>query len=141
MYLPFHSTFAIFVGGLIKTCLNSRCANRVKQAKQAAENNGILLASGFVAGESLTAITLAVFVFLKVNFTTSPVFDWQVEAAQRPLAGWYQAYLSGAGTIMPWLGLIIFATLIYLLIAIPSSQSPGGGQARSGRNQVNPESA
>ena len=123
MYLPFHSTFAIFVGGLIKYLLDLKVRKSGEKAKQAAENNGILLASGFIAGESLTAITLAVFVFLKVNFTTSPVFNWQVEAAQRPLAGWYQAYLSGAGTIMPWLGLIIFAALFYLLISIPSAKA------------------
>ncbi|HUU29080.1 MAG TPA: oligopeptide transporter, OPT family [archaeon] len=123
MYLPFYSTFAIFVGGVIKYLLELKIRKTSKSGKQAAENTGLLLASGFVAGESLTAILLAMFVFLKVNFTTSPMFDWSVEVADRPLAGWYQAYLSSAESWMPWLGLIIFGSLLYVLIAIPAAKA------------------
>jgi len=123
MYLPLHSTFAIFVGGVIKWALNFRIRKLGERGKTAADNTGMLLASGFVAGESLTAVILAVFVFLKINFTTSPVFDLSLEVAERPLAGWYQAYLANAGSLMPWLGLIIFGALVYVLIAIPAAKA------------------
>ncbi|MEA1996168.1 MAG: oligopeptide transporter, OPT family, partial [Gemmatimonadota bacterium] len=75
MYLPLYSTFAMFIGGLIKWALNLRTRRLNEKANRLSENTGLLLASGFVAGESLTAVLLAVFVFLKVNLTVSPVFD------------------------------------------------------------------
>ncbi|MEA1997610.1 MAG: hypothetical protein U9N45_08210, partial [Gemmatimonadota bacterium] len=99
--------------------LNLRTRRLNEKAKRLSENTGLLLASGFVAGESLTAVLLAVFVFLKVNLTVSPVFDWSVEVADRPMAGWYSSYLSSFEGLMPWLGLIIFLSLIYVLIAVP----------------------
>jgi len=123
MYLPFNTTFAIFTGGLIKALLEFTLRKKSERAKQEAENNGLLLASGFVAGESLTAVLLAVFVFLSVNFTKSPIFDLATEVSKRPAAGWYQSFLSGSGWLMPWLGLIIFGALVYVLIKIPREKA------------------
>ena len=123
MYLPFHTTFSIFVGGCIKALLEFILRRKKENAKQAAEQNGLLLASGFVAGESLTAVLLAVFVFLQINFTKSPIFDRAVEVANRPDAGWYQSFLANWGWIMPWLGLLIFGMLVYVLIKIPRDKA------------------
>ncbi|MBW7997719.1 MAG: oligopeptide transporter, OPT family [Candidatus Glassbacteria bacterium] len=123
MYLPLYTTFAMFVGGLIKQTVEWRNRRRSEAGKTAAENNGLLLASGFVAGESLTAVLLAVFVFLKVNFTKSPVFSWTTDAISRPNAGWYDSLVSNFAWAMPWLGLIIFASIAWLLITIPQRKA------------------
>jgi len=62
MYLPFTTTAAIFVGGLIKWVAN-RLADRKfgddVKAKEQVENRGLLVASGLVAGEAMVGIILA----------------------------------------------------------------------------------
>jgi putative OPT family oligopeptide transporter len=61
MYLPLETTFAIFVGGLIKGIVD-RAAERRKfnQAqKTRMENNGVLLAAGLIAGEALVGLIFA----------------------------------------------------------------------------------
>jgi putative OPT family oligopeptide transporter len=64
MYLPFESTSAIFVGGLVKWVFDMRLKRMgaSDEQKQRAENSGILISSGFIAGESLMAVTLALLV-------------------------------------------------------------------------------
>lgn len=64
MYLPFQSTAAIFVGGLIRWIFDWRLKRRGanEEERQRAENLGVLLSSGFIAGESLMAVLLAVLV-------------------------------------------------------------------------------
>ncbi len=61
MYLPFYSTAAIFVGGIIRAITDFIVKKRGLDAKTAekTENTGILLASGLIAGESITSIVLA----------------------------------------------------------------------------------
>lgn len=119
MYLPLHSTFAMFVGGAIKWLLEMRVRRKSEKAKTAAENNGMLLASGFVAGESLTAVLLAMFVFLNFNFTASPMFDRATEVAARPAAAWYASFTTNFGWLMPWLALFVFVPVAWILIRIP----------------------
>jgi uncharacterized oligopeptide transporter (OPT) family protein len=87
MYLPFESTSAIFVGGLVKwifeTSLKRRNASPEEMAR--AENTGVLVSSGFIAGESLMAVILALLVigadrfpvllsFQGLNFLQEPSF-------------------------------------------------------------------
>ena len=70
MYLPFETTSAIFVGGLIKwaaTALAQRRGFGPKEAEEAVENRGLLVASGLVAGEALTGIVLAILVASKLK--------------------------------------------------------------------------
>lgn len=61
MYLSLETTFAIFVGGMIKGILDriveKRKLNEAQKARS--ENNGVLLASGLIAGEALTGLVFA----------------------------------------------------------------------------------
>ncbi|MBN2354963.1 OPT/YSL family transporter, partial [candidate division KSB1 bacterium] len=61
MYLPFTTTSAIFIGGVIKWILDKMSERRIKDESQKnmIENTGLLLASGLVAGEALTGILFA----------------------------------------------------------------------------------
>ncbi len=63
MYLPLETTFAIFVGGLIKGIVDLIVEKKqyVPAQKVRIENIGILLASGLIAGEALTGLGFAPF--------------------------------------------------------------------------------
>ncbi|MCK4678010.1 MAG: oligopeptide transporter, OPT family [Bacteroidales bacterium] len=63
MYLPLETTFAIFIGGLMKG-LVTRIVDKGKfseKQKITVENMGILLASGLIAGEALVGLIFAGF--------------------------------------------------------------------------------
>ncbi|MFC2088331.1 OPT family oligopeptide transporter [Calditrichota bacterium] len=104
MYLPFHSTAAIFVGGIIKWIMERRLEkqNATPEIKTKAENTGVLISSGLIAGEALMAVILA-FVVLGVNISDSSFA------------------LSNYAFIEPntILGLLVFIGLIYLLVKVP----------------------
>ena len=110
MYLPFPSTSAIFVGGLIAWALTRSLNEReaTDDQRTRAVNAGVLLSSGFIAGEALMAVLLA-FVVL-----ASEVVPWLVlpKIADSALAG-----------------ALVFVLLIYLLIKVPlgamSKSGPG----------------
>jgi len=80
MYLPLETTFAIFVGGLIKGLLDIIVERKKFNAAQKIriENVGILLASGFIAGEALTGLGFAPFKIAEINileiFANPPLF-------------------------------------------------------------------
>jgi putative OPT family oligopeptide transporter len=61
MYLPLETSFAIFIGGLIKGILDKMSAKSGHNDAQKAriENNGVLLASGLIAGEALVGLVFA----------------------------------------------------------------------------------
>ena len=63
MYLPLETTFAIFLGGMIRWITDkirdSKDFNDAQKAR--VENAGVLTASGFIAGEALMGIVIAVF--------------------------------------------------------------------------------
>ncbi|MCE1164704.1 MAG: oligopeptide transporter, OPT family, partial [Bacteroidetes bacterium] len=63
MYLPLETTFAIFIGGIIKGILDMLVKKKKLNEAQKVriENVGILLASGFIAGEALTGLGFAPF--------------------------------------------------------------------------------
>ncbi len=65
MYLPFPTTFAIFVGGMLRwlTDTGSRAAGNNEAQRARVENVGILVASGLIAGEALTGLVFATFRF------------------------------------------------------------------------------
>jgi OPT family oligopeptide transporter len=100
MYLPFDTSSAIFIGGLIKWILNRISEPRSAEQKLLIEERGTLLASGLIAGEAIVGILLAV-VFLTgipsiVTFGFAPAWGG-------------------------WLSLIGFAAIAYVLIRIPAS--------------------
>ncbi len=65
MYLPLETTFAIFVGGMIKGLVDKAMAKRKFNAAQTARatNVGILLAAGLIAGEGLMGLVRAAWKF------------------------------------------------------------------------------
>jgi putative OPT family oligopeptide transporter len=65
MYLPFQTTCAIFVGGMLRWVTNwrSRAAGHNDAQRTRVENVGILVASGLIAGEALTGLLFAYFKF------------------------------------------------------------------------------
>jgi len=73
MYLPLETTFAIFVGGMIRWVVNTMSKRRRHNEAQAArvENAGVLAASGLIAGEALMGLFVAAIVFFRESF-------WQV---------------------------------------------------------------
>jgi putative OPT family oligopeptide transporter len=61
MYLPLETTFAIFVGGLLRGWVDKQAGRRGYNAAQKArvENAGVLTASGLIAGEALMGLVAA----------------------------------------------------------------------------------
>jgi len=103
MYLPLETTFAIFVGGMIKGLADKAMARRQLNAAQKAraENVGILIAAGLIAGEGLTGL-------LKALWKT--LFQENVISLAIPRLLANPPY---------WIGLIIIALLGYYLIYVP----------------------
>jgi putative OPT family oligopeptide transporter len=108
MYLPFPSTAAIFVGGVIKWLFDRVLERRRASAeeKSRAENVGILVSSGFIAGESLMAVVLALVVIAADRWESITGF---------------QSLTFGLGA-SPWVGLIIYPVVLYLLVRLPLSR-------------------
>ena len=64
MYLPLQTTFAIFVGGVIRWITDGMRDRRGLNDAQKArvENAGVLTASGLIAGEALCGLVIAAIV-------------------------------------------------------------------------------
>ena len=111
MYLPFGSTSAIFVGGLMAWMLSrSLTARGVDEAAVTkATNTGVLLSSGFIAGEALMAVLLA-FVVLGGSYF----------AMEQVLPSFMQSAL---------LGSVVFVLLYHMLVNVSqrASQDDGSG--------------
>ena len=105
MYLPFKTTFAIFIGGLIKLAVDKFSEKDFEKDgdKEIVHNTGLLLASGLVAGEALVGIILAAFVAGGLNLK-----------AMVGLPADFHGYW--------WLGLVVFAILAYVLIRYPHQE-------------------
>jgi putative OPT family oligopeptide transporter len=99
MYLPFGTTFAIFVGGVFRTVgdwlANRRGFNEAQKAR--VENAGVLTASGLIAGEALLGLIWAGLQF--------------APAWARPQIFSDPSYLIG--------GMIVLAGLAGLMIRLP----------------------
>ncbi len=104
MYLPFRATACIFFGGVLKYFLSSRVKRKKPTAKgkEIVENIGLLLASGLIAGQALLGIITAAVKGAKVNMPES--LD------------------------NPWLGLVIFFILGFILIYFPYKKLIGSGE-------------
>lgn len=64
MYLPLGTTFAIFVGGVVRWITDKRRdrAGFNEAQKARVENAGVLTASGLIAGEALCGLVIAALV-------------------------------------------------------------------------------
>ena len=71
MYLPFETTSAIFVGGLIRGIADLIAKRRgfTQEQMSELENNGTLLASGLIAGEALMGLIFAGLAFYEIKIT------------------------------------------------------------------------
>jgi putative OPT family oligopeptide transporter len=69
MYLPLETTFAIFIGGIIKGIVDRITARLQHNDAQKArvENTGVLLASGLIAGEALIMLVFAALAFFNIK--------------------------------------------------------------------------
>src|SRR5580693_1513399 len=77
MYLPFSTSSAIFVGGLIKWIVDRISQERSGEEKLQIEEKGTLLASGLIAGEAIVGILLAVVFLMHIpSLTFSFVPSW-----------------------------------------------------------------
>jgi putative OPT family oligopeptide transporter len=97
MYLPLYTTSAIFIGGIIKWIADS-LMQKQKLNKEKFENTGILIASGLIAGQALMGIIIAATVVIGGGRAILP----QIIAGGNP-----------------WLALVIFALLAYIMIYTP----------------------
>jgi putative OPT family oligopeptide transporter len=109
MYLPLETTFAIFIGGMIRGLVDKRASKRGYNEAQKAriENAGILSASGLIAGEALMGLFIATVVFVRDRTGGPPKF-WTIEVFE---------------SIASWLAIPIFAILALYLIYIPLSKA------------------
>jgi putative OPT family oligopeptide transporter len=105
MYLPLGTTFAIFIGGVIRGIVDRVGKRRGHNDAQKArvENAGILAASGLIAGEALMGLIIAAVVFIKDRMGQPPEF-W---------------VLPGFDNVAPWLAILFFAVLALYLILVP----------------------
>jgi len=105
MYLPFETTFAIFVGGVFRALgdwvAKRRGFNHAQMAR--VENSGVLVASGLIVGESLLGLVWAglVAVAKNRNWTIPQIFP-------------HPSYLAG---------LAVMAGLAALMIRLPLSSA------------------
>ena len=93
MYLPLETTFAIFVGGVVRGIVDrmrdKRGYNEAQKAR--VENAGILAASGLIAGEALMGLLVAAVVFFRNGF---PSITWAAAGPMAiPMAAVLVAYL------------------------------------------------
>jgi putative OPT family oligopeptide transporter len=107
MYLPLETTFAIFIGGLIKGIVDKVNARREHNDAQKArvENTGVLLAAGLIAGEALIGLLFAA-----------------MAIAGKPYDGYDKWFPQMSGDVLPanfLVSLLVLAFIGWLLVRIP----------------------
>jgi putative OPT family oligopeptide transporter len=106
MYLPFDTTSAIFVGGMLKWLVDRLSAKYTAEQKAKVEERGTLLASGLIAGEAIVGILLAV-TFLAGISSITHLLTGADEFSFFPKMG-------------GWLSLAAFAAIGYVLVFLPT---------------------
>ncbi len=109
MYLPFQTTSAVFAGGVIRAILDwfldRRKASEEERTK--AENSGVLVASGLIAGQSLMAVLLAFVVLYEQAKLGLPETEHLLPRIWDSFG----------------LGLLVYPLLLGLLVVLPLSRS------------------
>jgi putative OPT family oligopeptide transporter len=101
MYINLGTTFAIFLGGVIRAIVNWFVERLKHNAAQKArvENTGILIAAGLIAGEALIGLLFAALAFGSINYAT---------------------LLVPSGAVLGfWFALVVLVFLGWLLVQIP----------------------
>ncbi len=103
MYLPLETSFAIFIGGLIKGVFDSIAKKRGLNEAQTvrAGNNGTLLAAGLIAGEALIGLLFAALAVANIK---------------------YDVWLPGISGLFPMpfgVSLLVFVVIGWVLIRTP----------------------
>ena len=139
MYLPFYATAGIFVGGAFRWIMDI-LLNREKDAgeerKSKAENTGVLISSGLIAGGALTAVLIA---FLVLGYNppwVEPMAhpEWQASAQAVDLGLKVdevptfidRARMAIGWSPSAWGGLIAFIGVGLLLTVVPLRASRDG---------------
>jgi putative OPT family oligopeptide transporter len=118
MYLPFETTFAIFLGGIFRSIADWVAKRRGFNAAQSAraENAGVLTASGLIAGEALCGLMWAGVIAL--SYTQQPWLHMAAALATRIKSAQifeHPLYLGG--------GMIVMVLLAVLMIFLPLSSA------------------
>jgi len=137
MYLPFYATAGIFAGGLFRWVMDVllKKGGEDEARDKKAENTGILVSSGLIAGGALTAVVIA-FVVLGFNPPwVEPVAhpEWQAPAQLVGLdlkLDEVPTFIDRARMALgfqpqPWLGLIAFLGVAWALIWVPVRAARG----------------
>jgi putative OPT family oligopeptide transporter len=103
MYLPLNTTFAIFLGGVIKGLVERFSEARKHNAAQKAriENIGVLLAAGLIAGEALIGLLFAGLAVANLDYGT-----------------WLERTM-GFGALPFAFSLLVFGLIGWILVQIP----------------------
>jgi OPT oligopeptide transporter protein len=107
MYLPFETTGAMFLGGCLKA-LADRLAKRRGIAGHEFDSFGSLVASGLIAGESLTGVLFAGLVLVFADFSSVTKVLFGVDRF-----AWV------AGPAGGWMSLLALAAITWLLVVVP----------------------
>jgi putative OPT family oligopeptide transporter len=102
MYLPFGTTSAIFVGGVFRWIADTLAARRKLNEAQIARstNVGVLIASGFIAGEALMGLVTAGLLGFEVGFHKETGRFGFGEGYELPLITTNPSYAVGVGVIV-----------------------------------------
>jgi uncharacterized oligopeptide transporter (OPT) family protein len=138
MYLPFYATAGIFVGGLFRLAMDVllKRQHAGEERRKKAENTGVLISSGLIAGGALTAVVIA-FVVLGYNPPWSPAVDHpEFQAAAQAVeldlkideVPTFVDRARMAIGLQPnaWAGLIAYVGIFLMLVVVPLRASRDG---------------
>jgi putative OPT family oligopeptide transporter len=122
MYLPFPTTFAIFIGGLIRWVMDrmSAKAGHNDAQKARSENVGVLAASGLIAGEAMVGLLVATVRFFDGKM---PILFGEKSFVSNLFAknGWaLPDYLAEPSYL---LGLAVIGLLGFILLRLPMANA------------------
>ncbi len=116
MYLPFETTFTIFIGGIVRFAVTKMQKRRKLDDTQGqrVENTGILLSSGLIAGGALMKLALAGYVIFRI---------WKPDFPEIPAFAEDPSFLAGTA---------VFVLMILILFILPLRKAgppaPGSGE-------------